>query len=213
MEQPLPFLFPALSVSELTRYLRQLLESDEILQDIWVRGEVSNLSRPTSGHVYFTLKDASASLRCVIWRMNAGRLRFDLTNGQAVEAHGYISLYERDGQYQLYVDTLRPAGEGWLFQEFMRLKARLEAEATQARARMPEAIVRGALLGIREHLIGLVDLLEARLGIGLGADIRMILARQTPVGTLDLLLGRRAVNPQEVVIVPLGAHAPITRPR
>lgn len=128
MEQPLPFLFPALSVSELTRYLRQLLESDEILQDIWVRGEISNLSRPTSGHVYFTLKDAAASLRCVIWRMNAGRLRFDLTNGQAVEAHGYISLYERDGQYQLYVDILRPAGEGWLFQEFMRLKARLEAE-------------------------------------------------------------------------------------
>lgn len=128
MEQPLPFLFPALSVSELTRYLRQLLESDEILQDVWVRGEVSNLSRPASGHVYFTLKDQTASLRCVIWRMNAGRLGFDLTHGQAVEAHGYISLYERDGQYQLYVDTLRPAGEGWLFQEFMRLKARLEAE-------------------------------------------------------------------------------------
>lgn len=128
MEQPLPFLFPSMSVSELTRYLRQLLESDEILQDVWVRGEVSNLSRPTSGHVYFTLKDQTAALRCVIWRMNAARLRFDLGNGQAVEAHGYISLYERDGQYQLYVDTLRPAGEGWLFQEFMRLKARLEAE-------------------------------------------------------------------------------------
>ncbi len=60
--------------------------------------------------------------------MNAGRLRFDLSTGQAVEAHGYISLYERDGQYQFYVDTLRPAGEGWLFQEFLRLKARLEAE-------------------------------------------------------------------------------------
>lgn len=128
MDQPLPFLFPALTVSELTRYLRQVLESDQILQDVWVRGEVSNLSRPSSGHVYFTLKDQAASLRCVIWRMNAGRLRFDLNNGQAVEAHGYISLYERDGQYQLYVDTLRPAGEGWLFQEFMRLKARLEAE-------------------------------------------------------------------------------------
>ncbi|MEW6181170.1 MAG: exodeoxyribonuclease VII large subunit [Chloroflexota bacterium] len=135
MEQPLPFLFPSMSVSELTRYLRQLLESDEILQDIWVRGEVSNLSRPTSGHIYFTLKDQAASLRCVIWRMNAGRLRFELNNGQAVEAHGYISLYERDGQYQLYVDALRPAGEGWLFQEFMRLKARLEAEGLFDEAR------------------------------------------------------------------------------
>ncbi len=135
MEQSLPFLFPAMTVSELTRYLRQLLESDPVLQDVWVRGEVSNLSRPTSGHVYFTLKDSTASLRCVIWRMNAGRLRFDLTNGQAVEAHGTISLYERDGQYQLYVDTLRPAGEGWLFQEFLRLKARLEAEGLFDEAR------------------------------------------------------------------------------
>lgn len=135
MDQPLPILFPALTVSELTRYLRQVLESDQILQDVWVRGEISNLSRPSSGHVYFTLKDQAASLRCVIWRMNAGRLRFDLNNGQAVEAHGYISLYERDGQYQLYVDTLRPAGEGWLFQEFMRLKARLEAEGLFDEAR------------------------------------------------------------------------------
>ncbi len=128
MELPLPFPAPALTVSDLTRYLRQVLESDAILRDIWVAGEVSNLSRPASGHVYFTLKDAGAALRCVVWRMNAQRVRFNLVNGQAVEAHGYISLYERDGQYQLYIDALRPAGEGWLYQEFLRLKARLESE-------------------------------------------------------------------------------------
>lgn len=133
MEQPSLFsAYAALSlrVSELTRYLRQLLESDSVLSSVWVQGEISNLSRPGSGHIYFTLKDESASLRCVIWRSNALRLRGTLQNGMAVEAHGYISLYERDGQYQLYVDGLRLSGEGvgWLYQEFLRLKAALEAE-------------------------------------------------------------------------------------
>jgi exodeoxyribonuclease VII large subunit len=118
----------ALGVSDLTRYLRQLLESDEILQDIWVLGEISNLSRPSSGHIYFTLKDETAALRCVIWRSTNFKLKQGLQNGAAVEAHGHISLYERDGTYQLYVDGIRMAGEGWLYQEFMRLKARLEAE-------------------------------------------------------------------------------------
>ena len=128
MEQPPLFSPPSLSVSELTYYLRQLFESDDILRNVWVQGEVSNLSRPSSGHIYFTLKDAAAALRCVIWRTNAQRMRVDLQNGQAVEAHGYISLYERDGQYQLYIDTLRAGGAGWLYQEFLRLKARLEEE-------------------------------------------------------------------------------------
>jgi exodeoxyribonuclease VII large subunit len=128
MDQPTLFGPPSLSVSEITGYLRQLLESDEILRDVWVHGEISNLSRPSSGHIYFTLKDASASLRCVIWRTTAQRLKIDFNSGTAVEAHGYISLYERDGQYQLYVDTMRLAGEGWLYQEFLRLKARLETE-------------------------------------------------------------------------------------
>ena len=118
----------AISVTEITRYLRQLLESDEVLQDVWVSGEISNLSRPVSGHIYFSMKDESAALRCVIWKSNALRLRVALQNGLAVEAHGYISLYERDGQYQLYIDALRAAGEGYLYQEFLRLKARLEAE-------------------------------------------------------------------------------------
>jgi exodeoxyribonuclease VII large subunit len=119
---------PSLSVSDITLYLRQLLESDEILRNLWVQGEVSNLSRPVSGHIYFTLKDSTASLRCVIWRSAASRLQFALQNGQTVEAHGAISVYDRDGAYQLYIDTLRPSGEGLLYQQFMRLKAQLEIE-------------------------------------------------------------------------------------
>jgi exodeoxyribonuclease VII large subunit len=116
------------SVADLNRYLRQLLEGDYRLQDLWVAGEVSNLSRPASGHVYFTLKDSQASLRCVAWKPDASRLHHSLEEGSAVEAHGHVSIYESGGQYQLYVDDLRQAGEGLAYQEFLRLKAQLQSE-------------------------------------------------------------------------------------
>jgi len=128
MEQPSLFSSLAMSVADLTRYLRALFESDPILQNVWVEGEISNLSQPSSGHIYFTLKDSSASLRCVIWRSTASRLRFILQNGQAVEVHGAVGVYEPAGQYQIYVDALRPVGEGRLYQEFLRLKAKLETD-------------------------------------------------------------------------------------
>jgi exodeoxyribonuclease VII large subunit len=116
------------SVTDLTRYIRELFEGDDLLQDVWVQGEVSNLSRPSSGHVYFTLKDASATLRCVMWRSTVQRQLSLPRDGDAVQVHGSLNVYEAGGQYQLYVDLIRPAGEGALYQEFLRLKARLEAE-------------------------------------------------------------------------------------
>jgi exodeoxyribonuclease VII large subunit len=119
---------PHWTVTELTRYLRQVLESDSALQDVWVQGEISNFSRPSSGHLYFTLKDSGSSLRCVVWKTDASRLRMTLQDGMAVEAHGAISVYEVGGQYQLYVNLIKPVGEGALYQEFLRLKALLEAE-------------------------------------------------------------------------------------
>lgn len=128
-----PSLFPApvpqtFTVSKLTFHIRKLLEGDETLQDVWVQGEISNLSRPTSGHVYFTLKDANASLKCVMWKTSAARLNLAVRDGMEVEVHGKIGVYEPQGQYQLYADQIRPVGEGALYQEFMRLKAQLEAE-------------------------------------------------------------------------------------
>ena len=126
-----PFLFdvsPRWTVTELTRHVRLLLEGDDELQGAWVEGEISNLSRPSSGHMYFTKKDSNASLRCVMWRNDAARARFLPKDGTAVEAHGNVSIYEAGGQYQLYVDVLQPLGEGALYQEFLRLKAKLEAE-------------------------------------------------------------------------------------
>jgi exodeoxyribonuclease VII large subunit len=116
------------TVGELTRHVRELLEGDPALQDVWVLGEVSNLSRPSSGHLYFTIKDTQASLRCVMWRNVVQRQPVIPRDGDAIEVHGSIGVYEAGGQYQLYADLIRPAGEGALYQEYLRLKARLEAE-------------------------------------------------------------------------------------
>ncbi len=129
----LEFDFPPLqpmvfTVTTLTNYLRELLETDEILRDVWVRGEISNFSQPRSGHLYFTLKDNDAQLRCVMWKGQTFRLRFNPKDGQSVEAHGAMSFYPAGGQVQLYVEEMQPVGEGQLYQEFLRLKARLEAE-------------------------------------------------------------------------------------
>jgi len=126
--QPTLFSTQQWTVSKLTFYIRKLLEENEILQDVWVQGEISNLSRPASGHIYFTLKDPSAALKCVMWKTSAARLGIALQDGMEVEVHGRIGVYEVSGQYQLYADQIRPVGEGALYQEFMRLKAMLEAE-------------------------------------------------------------------------------------
>jgi exodeoxyribonuclease VII large subunit len=116
------------SIAEVNTYLKGILEADANLQDLWVTGEISNLSRPASGHLYFTLKDQTSSLRCVMWKNRALQIKTALQDGLAVEAHGVLGVYEQRGQYQLYVDFIRPRGEGALFQEFQRLKTQLEME-------------------------------------------------------------------------------------
>ena len=124
-----PNLFSStLTVSQLTFHIRKLLENDPELGDVWVSGEISNLSKPNSGHIYFTLKDKNASLRCVMWKTDASRLRINLQDGMAIEAHGKIAVYEPAGQYQLVTNQIQAKGEGALYQEFLRLKAMLEAE-------------------------------------------------------------------------------------
>lgn len=126
---------PIWTVSDLNRHLRVLIESDYRLQDLWVSGEISNLSRPASGHMYFTLKDESASLRCVMWRPEVAKLTRPPRDGEAVEVHGRVGVYEVGGLYQLYADQIRPAGMGALFQEFMRRKELLEQEGLFASER------------------------------------------------------------------------------
>ena len=123
------------TVAELTARIRALLEGDESLQDVAVSGEISNMTRARSGHWYFTLKDANASLRCVMWRSAAGRQRFVPQEGDAVQALGHIGLYEPRGEYQLYAVQLRPLGVGELYAQFEQLKRALEAEGLFDEAR------------------------------------------------------------------------------
>lgn len=118
----------AWSVTDLSVYLRELFEIDYRLQDISVRGEISNFTRARSGHIYFTLKDAQAQLRCVMWRSSADKLLIQPEDGDAVVAHGRISVYEAGGTYQLYADALTAAGRGDLALAFERLKNQLAAE-------------------------------------------------------------------------------------
>ncbi len=117
------------TVSDINAYIRQKLEADVTLQDLWLEGEISNWKQAASGHIYFTLKDHQAAIRCVIWRSQAARLIYmPQSEGEAVLAHGRISVYEAGGNYQFYVDDLEPAGQGALYAEFERLKAQLANE-------------------------------------------------------------------------------------
>lgn len=118
----------AWTVSALNRYIRTALETDYRLKDLVVAGEISNISRPASGHLYFTLKDQSATLRCVMWKGQAARLVYRPRDGDRVQAHGAIGVYEAGGQYQLYADWIQADGQGDLFRQFTALKAKLEAE-------------------------------------------------------------------------------------
>ncbi|MFN3973794.1 MAG: exodeoxyribonuclease VII large subunit [Dehalococcoidia bacterium] len=124
---------PVYTVSQVNRYLKDTLERDALLGDLWVQGEVSNLRRYPTGHTYFTLKDASASLRCVAFNRTPGTHL--LEDGQEVLANGRISFYEARGEVNLYVVVVQPVGTGALALEFARLKARLEAEGLFARKR------------------------------------------------------------------------------
>lgn len=116
------------SVSELNTYIKMLAESDPILTNIAVKGEISNYRPNSSGHMYFSLKDEGGVLRAVMFRGNASKLRFTPDNGMKVVAAGYVSVFPRDGQYQLYVNELIPDGVGDLFLAFEQLKEKLGRE-------------------------------------------------------------------------------------
>lgn len=117
-----------LSVTDLTKCVRAILEAEDLFRDVWVRGEVSNLVKHASGHVYFCLKDESALVRCVMWSRSARAIHFDLTDGMSVIIHGRISVYEKQGQYQLVLTEVMPDGVGALYVAYEQLKAGLQEE-------------------------------------------------------------------------------------
>ena len=122
-------------VSQVNEYLRQRFEEDEFLSGVFIRGEISNYKLYPSGHHYFTLKDASSAMRCVMFRGNAFRLRFRPENGMKVIAFGRISVFPRDGAYQLYCTEMTPDGVGDLHVAFEQLKTKLQAEGLFAQDR------------------------------------------------------------------------------
>lgn len=118
-----------ITVSQLNTYVKSLIENDARLQIISVSGEISNFKNHfSSGHWYFTLKDQNASVRCVMFRSSASRVRFAVEDGLAVVLTGRVSLYEKDGQYQFYAEQMHPVGEGDLALAFKQVKEKLEAE-------------------------------------------------------------------------------------
>ena len=117
------------SVSEITGYIHEMFDADSVLADVWVRGEVSNLTKARSGHWYFTIKDADAQLRCVMFRGAARTVRIDVAAGDEILVHGRVSVYEARGEYQLYAQSIEAVGGvGDMHRQFEALKAKLDAE-------------------------------------------------------------------------------------
>lgn len=190
--------------SQLNALARDLLEGN--FPQVWVEGEISNFSRPASGHAYFTLKDARAQVRCALFRSNAARLRFAPRDGMLVLARGRLTLYEARGDYQLVLEHLEEAGEGALRRAFEELKARLAAEGLFDTARkralpvFPRRLAvitspRGAavrdvlsVLGRRFPLLDVEVLPVPVQGEGAAAQILDMLQRAGQSGRYDLLL-------------------------
>jgi len=172
------------TISQLTGYIRELFDLDPVLQDVWVEGEISNFTRASSGHLYFTLKDDRSELRCVMWRQNAIWLGFEPQQGDAVLAHGAVTVYEARGQYQLVCDALQVAGAGDLNRQFELLKARLEAEGLFDPARKRP-------LPAFPHRIGIVTSPTA----AAFQDVQNVLRRRYPLA--ELILSPASVQGKE----------------
>ncbi len=156
-----------LTVSQLVGHLKRLVDADPLLQRVWVLGEVSNFKAHSSGHWYFSLKD-TAQVRAVMFRRDAARAGFRPEDGQAVLAFGRVSVFERDGQTQLYVSHMEPVGAGQRFLELEALKRRLQAEGWFSRPKRP--------LPLLPRAVGVVT---SRTGAAL-QDVRTVAERRFP---------------------------------
>ncbi len=116
------------SVTDITNTLKRIIQQNPLLQNVWVRGQVSNLRRPNSGHIYLTLKDDNSSIRGIIWRSNASRLKFNLRDGDEILVNGQINIYTVSSEYQINITKVEPIGIGALQLAFEQLKQKLSDE-------------------------------------------------------------------------------------
>ena len=144
----------AFTVTEINNYIKSLLDGEATLRNVQIVGEVSNFKRYPSGHCYFTLKDSGAVLKCVMFRGKAMSMKFEPQNGDTVLAIGRITVYERDGVYQLYTDMLLPQGVGDLMVAYEKLKAKLEAEGLFASERKQALPMNPKTVGIITSPVG-----------------------------------------------------------
>jgi exodeoxyribonuclease VII large subunit len=115
------------TVKEVNNYIKSIFDHDVILSSVSIKGEISNYKLHSSGHAYFTLKDNDSKMKCVMFKGSASKLKFMPEDGMAVVVHGYLSVYERDGQYQLYAEGMMPDGVGALYKAYEQLKTKLTA--------------------------------------------------------------------------------------
>ena len=137
-----------ITISSLTGHIKTLLETDDLLRDVWVTGEVSSWKRAASGHVYFTLKDSGATVNAVMWRNSTVQHTWLPSTGDQILAHGYVGIYPERGAYQLYVNRIQPAGRGQLYAQFEALKARLDAAGLFDMERKRPIVPAPARLGV-----------------------------------------------------------------
>lgn len=168
-----------LSVSHLNEYVCRLLENDIRLKSIKVSGELTGFKRHSSGHLYFSLKDENALIRCVMFRSNAQRLSFEPSDGMQVVLSGSVSVYVKDGQYQFYATGMRPSGEGELYKQFIELRDKLKAEGLFERKRPIPFLPR--CVGVATSETGAAF-----------HDIRSVIARRFP--TMRILLAPVSVQ-------------------
>jgi exodeoxyribonuclease VII large subunit len=198
-----------LTVSQLTARIKDLLEGE--FPSVWVAGEVSNFSRPQSGHCYFTLKDDQSQIRAVMWRGAAARLKFDLADGLDVICRGHVDVYGPRGSYQLVVDELQPKGVGALELALRKLREKLTAEGLfdPARKRRLPAFPRRLAFVTSPTGAAVRDFLEVLRRRWSGVDVLIIPARVQGEGAAaEIVAGIRAANrlsmPPDVLVVGRG---------
>jgi exodeoxyribonuclease VII large subunit len=200
---------PVLTVGQLTAEIKDVLESS--FAEVWVSGEISNLSRPQSGHCYLTLKDEDAQLRAVLWRTAASRIRFDLDDGLEVICHGHLDLYAPRGSYQLVIDQMLPKGLGALELALRKLRQRLAAEGLfdAARKRPLPRFPRQIAIVTSPTGAALRDFLEVLRRRWRGTDVLVLPARVQGAGAAAeiaaaIATANRLARPIDVLVVARG---------